>query len=236
LPELTRVYDLYTGSWIDENGSAPGVDLGTWIGEEEENAGWELLARTREFLSRSRATPETAPAAFEAMYAAEGSDWFWWFGQDQDAGNDDEFDDLFRTHLKNVYRGLGAAPPAELDRHIVPHAVVWSFARQVAAIQPGDRLTVRTNCPGRLTWCVDGGEEQSAPLVPAGGVMAGVQRHHVTLGPFPPTANIVRFRFHCGHQGCDCHDACCRGDEHVLEIRVHSRSAPRGRPANKGVP
>jgi len=35
----TRVYDLFTGSWIDEIGSAPGVDLGTWIGEEEENRG-----------------------------------------------------------------------------------------------------------------------------------------------------------------------------------------------------
>lgn len=29
VPELTRVYDVATGSWIDEPGSAPGVDLGT---------------------------------------------------------------------------------------------------------------------------------------------------------------------------------------------------------------
>jgi alpha-amylase/alpha-mannosidase (GH57 family) len=36
----------------------------------------------------------------------------------------DEFDDLLRIHLKNIYRGLDAEPPAELDRHIVPHAVV----------------------------------------------------------------------------------------------------------------
>jgi len=55
---------------------------------------------------------------------AEGSDWFWWFGEDQDSGDDDEFDDLFRTHLKNIYRGLGTDPPPALDRHIVPHAVV----------------------------------------------------------------------------------------------------------------
>ena len=71
-----KVYDLLTGSWIDENGSDPGVDLGTWIGEDEENLGWELLGRARDALSRAGATPETAPAAFQASTrprAATGS-------------------------------------------------------------------------------------------------------------------------------------------------------------------
>ncbi len=76
LDDQTRVYDLFTGSWIDENGSAPGVDLGTWIGESEENQGWELLGRVRNFLKGVGATPESAPAAFEALYTAEGSDCF----------------------------------------------------------------------------------------------------------------------------------------------------------------
>ena len=75
--EQTLVFNLFTGSWIDENGSASGVDLGTWVGEEEENRGWELLGQARDFLSRSSATPETAPIAFDALYMAEGSDWFW---------------------------------------------------------------------------------------------------------------------------------------------------------------
>jgi len=235
LPAFARVYDLFTGSWIDENGSAPGVDLGTWIGEEEENAGWALLGQVRDRLTHAGATPETAPTAFQAVYAAEGSDWFWWFGQDQDSGNDDEFDDLFRTHLKNVYRGLNEPPPVELERHIVPHAVVWSFSQPVATIQPGDRLTVRTNCPGRLAWQVDGGEQQSAPLVPAGGVMAGVQRHHLTLGPFPATAHEVRFRFHCGHAGCDCRDVCCRGDEHAVRIAQPAGGAKPSRSAGEAI-
>lgn len=124
-----------------------------------------------------------------------------------------------RVTLKNVYRGAAAEPPAALDQHIVPHSIVWSFAQQVAAIPLGDRLTVCTNCPGRLTWCVDGGEEQSAPLVAAGGVMAAAQRHHVTLGPFPPAVRIVRFRFHCAHEGCDCRDVCCRRDEQAVQVR-----------------
>ncbi len=216
LERQTKVYELFTGSWIDENASAAGVDLGTWIGEDEENRGWELLGRARDFLDQAGVTPETAPAAFEALYMAEGSDWFWWFGEDQDSGNDDEFDDLFRTHLKNIYRGLGVEPPAELDRRIVPHAVVWTFAQQVTRVQPGERLTVRTNCPGVLTWQFDGGEPQVAEMVPAGGVMAGVQRYHLTLGPIPPGLREVRFHFHCTHPNCDCRDICCEPREYAL--------------------
>ncbi len=213
-----KVYDLFTGSWIDEFASAPGVDLGTWIGEDEENRAWELLGAARDALQASGATPETAPAAFEALYSAEGSDWFWWFGADQDSGNDDEFDDLFRLHLKHIYRGIGVEPPARLDRHIVPHAVTWTFTHQRSRIQPGDRLTIRTNCPGDLTWQVGGAAPQTAALVPAGGVMAGVQRYHLTLGPFPPAAHDVRFRFRCTQPGCDGRNICCKQDEHVVQI------------------
>ncbi|KAB2892418.1 MAG: hypothetical protein F9K40_18540, partial [Kofleriaceae bacterium] len=36
--ELPRVHALATASWIDEAGSRPGADLGTWIGEHDENA------------------------------------------------------------------------------------------------------------------------------------------------------------------------------------------------------
>ncbi|MCL4294292.1 MAG: hypothetical protein KJ077_01120 [Anaerolineae bacterium] len=218
----TKVYDLFTGSWIDENGSGPGVDLGTWVGEDEENQGWLLLGQARDFLDQSGATPETAPAAFEALYMAEGSDWFWWFGADQDSGNDDEFDHLFRLHLKNVYRGLGTIPPGELNRHIVPHAVVWTFTQPIAQVQPGDRLTVRTNCPGILTWQIDGGEPQVAELAPAGGVMAGVQRHHLTLGPFVPEARAVRFRFRCTHHGCDGSNVCCQAEEQTVRIAPYA--------------
>lgn len=218
LEDQAQVYDLFTGSWIDEYGSAPGVDLGTWIGEDEENRGWELLGATRAFLAETGATPETAPAAFEALYMAEGSDWFWWFGADQDSGNDDEFDDLFRTHLKNVYRSLGSEPPAELERHIVPHAVVWTFTQQISRIQPGDRLTVRTNCAGMLRWQVDGGVAQTAELSPVGGVMAGVTRYNLTLGPFASSAEKVRFRFTCTHEGCPGQEVCCEPKEYLVRI------------------
>ncbi len=103
---------LFPGSWINGN-------FDTWIGEEEENKAWGDLRRTREDLKHSgvaRPLPESdepergtldwnAWKAWEEMYAAEGSDWFWWYGDDQLApGGDKPFDDGFRVHLENVYK------------------------------------------------------------------------------------------------------------------------------------
>ena len=117
--EHWQVHELSTGSWIDEMGSAPGPDLGTWIGEPEENRAWELLGRARAALARAEATPETAPSAFFALYAAEGSDWFWWYGKDQESGADEQFDALFRGHLAAVYTALGVPRPSDLAHPII---------------------------------------------------------------------------------------------------------------------
>ena len=214
--EQPVVHDLFTGSWIDEWGSAPGVDLGTWIGEAEENRAWALLGAVRDEVARSGATVDTAPAAFRALFAAEGSDWFWWFGDDQESGNDAVFDDLFRTHLRSVYGALGLPAPAALEEHIVPRISVWSFTAPVPRVQRGDRIAVVTNCPGELTWYVDDGSPATASLLAAGGVMAGQRRHHLTLGPFDPDAAVLRFRFRCTHAGCDGRGVCCRDDEHTV--------------------
>ena len=216
--EQPIVHDLFTGSWIDESGSAPGVDLGTWAGEAEENRAWALLGAVRADVASAGATAATAPAAFEALYAAEGSDWFWWLGDDQDSGNDAAFDDLFRMHLRNVYRALGRPAPETLGSHIVARAVTWTFAGPVDRVQPGDRLTIRTSCPGELTWRIDDGEPQKAALLAAGGVMAGPQYHLLTLGPFPRDGAALRFRFRCTRPDCDGGGPCCHDDERTVWI------------------
>jgi alpha-amylase/alpha-mannosidase (GH57 family) len=56
--------------------------------------------------------------AWEEIYIAEGSDWFWWYGDDHSSPLDALFDYLFRKHLQNVYLLLGDAPPADLSRPI----------------------------------------------------------------------------------------------------------------------
>lgn len=108
-----QVYELFTGSWIDEGGSRPGVDLGTWIGEPEENAAWELLGAARRDLAAVMDSKELSVGRL-ALLAAEGSDWFWWMGSDQESEQDPEFEALFRLHLRSAYLAAGLPVPAAL--------------------------------------------------------------------------------------------------------------------------
>jgi len=194
LEDLPVVHGLRTASWVDETGSASGVDLGTWVGEWEENEAWRLLGLARAALDRAGATPESHPDAFEALYIAEGSDWFWWYGDDQDSGRDEEFDALFRMHLINVFRALGLEPPLDLARHIVPQRVTWGAGEPPPPLQPGDLLVIRSEVPGLVRWWTDGQPDgvREEPLLPVGGVMAGVSRYQRALGPFGREAHAVR--------------------------------------------
>jgi len=104
---------LVAGSWIYGNFS-------TWIGHAEKNRAWEFLALARRCLgSCGQEIPlNQMELAQREMMIAEGSDWFWWFGDDHETENAAEFDALFRSHVKNVYRLLGKAYPTELDTPI----------------------------------------------------------------------------------------------------------------------
>ena len=117
-----------------------------------------------------------------------------------------------------MYLGAGHQPPAELDRHIVPHAVLWTYTRQISHIQPGDLLRVRTNCSGILTWQVDEREGQTAEMRPAGGVMASVTRYNLTLGPLSPGSRKIRFQFTCTYKGCPGQEICCEPKNYTVNI------------------
>jgi hypothetical protein len=77
---------------------------------------------------------------------------------------------------------------------------------------------VRTNCPGILTWQVDGGELQTSYLAAAGGVMAGISHYFLTFDPFAPDARTVWFTFRCTHPNCDGSKVCCQQEEHAVQI------------------
>ncbi len=107
----TEIEELATGSWAG--------DLSTWKGEPEENRAWNWLVEAKRKVEEDSVDPE----AKEAVYAAEGSDWFWWYGTDKDSGNDEVFDSLFKTHLINAYRESGikeGAIPRKLHVDKVP--------------------------------------------------------------------------------------------------------------------
>jgi hypothetical protein len=110
-PPRDSLPHLFAGSWISHN-------FAIWIGHQEDNRGWDALHATRQFLLAEERTgrPDQASLAraWEEVFIAEGSDWFWWFGDDHSSAQDSLFDHLFRKHLRNVYTLLGCDPPGIL--------------------------------------------------------------------------------------------------------------------------
>ena len=108
-PEQRSLDDLFPGAWFSPN-------YDTWIGEGEEAVAWDYLAKVREDLSayetgEASVSEEALAEAFDFMYLAEGSDWFWWYGADQDSGQDSYFDQGYRALLAGVYQSLGLETP-----------------------------------------------------------------------------------------------------------------------------
>ncbi len=110
-PPKDKISRLFAGSWINH-------DFYIWFGHQEDRDAWDLVHLTREFIvkveERGSASKETLEQAWKELFIAEGSDWYWWYGDDHNGGQDDLFDDLFRRHLRNVYTLLGELPPSIL--------------------------------------------------------------------------------------------------------------------------
>ncbi len=100
---------IFPGSWIDAN-------FYIWIGHRDDQRAWDQLAAARDTLAAAGAAadPAVREAAHEEILIAEGSDWFWWYGDDHSSDHDEEFDDLFRRHLRNAYRLLDQPAPDDL--------------------------------------------------------------------------------------------------------------------------
>jgi alpha-amylase/alpha-mannosidase (GH57 family) len=109
--------DVFPAAWFQPN-------FATWIGEPEEATAWDYLYRVRqdygEVSRQGEVADDAVAAAYEKMLFAEGSDWFWWFGADQDSGDDGYFDRAFRELLGQVYDELGEQRPAFVGVPIVP--------------------------------------------------------------------------------------------------------------------
>jgi alpha-amylase/alpha-mannosidase (GH57 family) len=107
-PEAPTAKPLWAGSWIN-------ADFSTWIGDEEENRAWEALLTTRQAVDEAFASgkfdAKKQSEIMENVFAAEGSDWFWWYGPDQDSGDDASFDQSFRNYLGDIYTQLGLVKP-----------------------------------------------------------------------------------------------------------------------------
>ncbi|MCX8026659.1 MAG: glycoside hydrolase family 57 protein [Thermodesulfovibrionales bacterium] len=126
---IGKLHKLHAGSWINAN-------FGVWIGHEEDNIAWDYLTQVREDLERfALENPNfDISEAWRSIYAAEGSDWNWWYGDDHSTDTAEEFDELFRRHLMKVYEVIGKEIPSFLyvpvlteDREVLPATQIKGF-------------------------------------------------------------------------------------------------------------
>lgn len=120
VPEFRAMYpaeptlrSIFPGSWINSN-------FRIWIGHQEDNAAWHFLRQAREALldKLPELDEEKKQAAWRQIHIAEGSDWFWWYGDENVSTQELLFDSLFRDHLIHLYALLDLPVPEGLKRPI----------------------------------------------------------------------------------------------------------------------
>ena len=118
---------------------------------------------------------------FRSVLIAEGSDWFWWYGDDHSSEDDEAFDDLFRRHLRNAYRLLNKPAPDELY-----------VSNRTAGVPP----VVQHEPTALLTPTLDGEETSYFEWLGAGALetRGPLGAMHPAEGR-PPIVTLVRFGF-----------------------------------------
>lgn len=114
-PNPAHEEHLSAGSWVYGTFS-------TWIGDPDKNRGWEILVEAKrtfdEQLAAGKLSAEEIAAAEQQLAICEGSDWFWWFGDYNPSATVNQFDQLFRMHLSNLYQMLRVEAPTYLSEVI----------------------------------------------------------------------------------------------------------------------
>ena len=148
-------------------------EISSWIGSASANYAWELLRKTREDLEKAGATPETNPVAYRAAYQAEASEWFLWYSHPDTYGLTQDFDELFRNLLKEIYIDIKQAVPQFLETRILPPEPYWDSERQIEYMEGNKTLTIQTARPGKIKWGINDWEEEKEETLLAAPVPEG---------------------------------------------------------------
>lgn len=200
-PATDRIGQLFAGSWISHN-------FAIWIGHSEDREAWDLLHTTRQFLVQAEARggllAKDYARAWDEIYIAEGSDWFWWYGDDHSSALDSLFDQLFRKHLQNVYTILRVPYPSQLNR----------------PISRGEQRILHTSPRGFLDVVVDG-RRSYFEWLNAGHYVAGSERGTMAM----VTAGVIKdihFGFDLERLMVRCDTAARASDDlrQIAELRI----------------
>lgn len=111
-PQPAHEEKLVAGSWVYGTFS-------TWIGDPEKNRAWELLVDAKrcfdEQIAAGKLGGDDLARAERQLAICEGSDWFWWFGDENPGDAVSDFEQLFRHQLMQLYKLLGESPPEYLS-------------------------------------------------------------------------------------------------------------------------
>ncbi|MDA8272581.1 MAG: hypothetical protein M0Z72_02430 [Deltaproteobacteria bacterium] len=138
-----RLDYIYPGSWVNGN-------LGMWVGEEQKNKAWVLLCNAKEeFLNwvnglmdsernrNNKIIKKRINSALRLLMAAEGSDWFWWLGNDSPLFSQYSMEKIFRNFLKNLYITMDKPVPNNIFRSLA--STKKTIAEMGGAMQRGHK-------------------------------------------------------------------------------------------------
>lgn len=144
--------NLFPGSWI-------GANFNIWIGHPEDHKAWKIVKDLREMLVAKHVDD---PLIWDRLYILEGSDWFWWFGEEHFSAVADVFDELFRMNAIWIYQKIGEEPPPEL------FSALKTFTDMII-IQPNDKMT--PDIDGEITYFYEWYHAGHADVLRMGGTM-----------------------------------------------------------------
>jgi UDPglucose--hexose-1-phosphate uridylyltransferase len=130
--EASTLDRLHPGSWINSI-------FATWIGDPEKTHAWEVLAEVR------KAIEKAGKEQPESLLLAEGSDWFWWLGDDNPTELAPLYDRIFRQHLADACAQAGIESPLDLDQPLKNPA---------DALTKGTTVSELRFCPIKHRWTI----------------------------------------------------------------------------------
>ncbi len=128
---LEPITHIKAGSWINGNFSI-------WIGHKDDRIAWQALSDAHNAVleAKDNIDNESYDAALTEIHIAEGSDWFWWYGDEHTAENKADFDVMFRYHLSQAYKFIGAAVPDYLSYPLGKNGLIKQLVFPKGHISP----------------------------------------------------------------------------------------------------
>ena len=132
---------LHPGSWINSV-------FATWIGHPEKTHAWEVLTEIRDAIEKAGGGREPS------LLLAEGSDWFWWLGDDNPTELAPLYDKIFRTHLADACDQAGIESPVDLAHPLKTHT---------AGPLEGSSVSALRYCPIKHRWTIIAPDREGLP-------------------------------------------------------------------------